>query len=85
MFPTNLKRERDEEEITQDDVAWCNHFEITKNPADKITHEELDNYMEEFCCPFKKLKAKKYLIGIGAKQGRNTGLRFLQGIKVKHL
>jgi len=85
IFPTNLKRERDEEEITQDDVAWCNHFEITKNPADKITHEELDNYMEEFCCPFKKLKAKKYLIGIGAKQGRNTGLRFLQGIKVKHL
>ena len=84
MFPTTLKRERDEEEITQDDVAWCNHFEITKNPVDKITPEELDNYMEEFCCPFKKLKAKRYLIGIGAKEGRTSNTRFLQGIKVKY-
>ena len=81
-FPSNLKQER-KEEVTQDDTRWCEHFIITKNPQDIITFDQLQNYMEEFACPFNKLKAKKYLIGVGAKEKRNSKERFLEGIKLK--
>jgi len=82
-FPDKLKQEREEEEIIQDDVLWCNNFEITNDPAHKITSQQLDTFIEDFGCPFKKTKAKKYLIGIGAKESRTSKERYLQGIKLK--
>ena len=81
-FPTALQEERDED-IETDESKLCNFFEITDNAADKILLKDLQNIINEIGCNLNKTKAKKYLTGIGAKEGRDMNARFLQGIKIR--
>jgi len=60
------------------------YFEITGNKNDKITSKEFKEIIKDIDVPFTSLKAKKYLLGVGAENYRIKTSRGLCGIIYKN-
>lgn len=80
-YPINLRREFLQD--TEDDARkLISLFNITGNKQDILTLKDLMDLIKSHDINFSKSKVKKYLIGMGAEDWRDSKNRGLSGIKI---